>query len=139
VNLAEQLDVSRRINLPEEDKMFVIRHKQSGYALNVASGDLGILKYDGGTDGQHVTFVAAEEGDAFMLRSAGGLYVSAKYRVSLMQGTEFPEENGGSLLRVEFAEGGSYYIRTVNGLMGTVNSKVYSNRASSNLSEWLLE
>ena len=139
VNLAEQLDVARRINLPEEDKMFVIRHKQSGYALNVASGDLGILRYDGGTDGQHVTFVAAEEGDAFMLRSAAGLYVSAKYGVSLMQGTELPEENGGSLLRVEFAESGAYYIRTANGLMGTVNTRVYSNRPTSNLSEWLLE
>ena len=140
VNLLKQLDVASKINLPEEDKLFVVKFKQNGYALSVASDDISILGYDRKNEGQRIAFVIYGENSDLKMRSAAGLFVAAKTGNASMYGTD-ASENGIALV-VEPA-GDVFYICTTNGYLGVVYEdgvqRVYSDMERSDYVKWTLE
>ena len=141
VNLAKQIDVASKVKMPEENKPFIIKYKQIGYALNVTSEDVNIVEYDRKNNGLHMTFMAAGDAPSVALCSSSGLFATAEAGVSAMYGTEICGD--GAVLAFEPADDG-YYIRTANGYMGVVVSsdgtlRVYSDKVRSESQKWIIE
>lgn len=141
VNLAKQMAVAAKVKMPEKDKLFMIKYKQTGDALNVTSDDLNIIEYNRKNSGQHMTFVVAGEEPFVALRSSDSLFVTAEVGVNAMCGEE--AYGDGAVMAFEPAADG-YYIRTVNAYMGVVVSsdetlRVYSDRVRSENLKWVIE
>lgn len=148
VNLSEQLEKARKQQLPSADKMYAIRHKASGYYLNVQADELSIASRDENQKAQHYTFTATGDGNGVYLKAANGLYVmlgSENHWTMVGQATVTDERNARFDVK---AAGDHWYLYTVSGLLGTDkvtdHSIVYADKHETNpdqvvRSEWVFE
>lgn len=148
VKLAEQLETAQKQQLPPSDRMFLIRHKSSGYYLDVVADRLCVTTLEDDDKGQHYTFEATDEGNGVYLKAESGLYVMLGTVNSwTMVGQETITDERKARFEVAVADG-HYYLYTVNGLLGTDdvtdNSTVYANKREGYpdevmRSEWIIE
>lgn len=148
VNLANLLSDAKQKNMPDSNKAYIIRHKQSGLVLNVSKDSLKITEYGSGNDYRHFTFVPGEDMNKVYLKSLSGLYASISTAIywNILGVTDITDE---SLVSNEIDCMGDYYrIRTTHGIMGTNllenNSKVYNDKSENDAdamtrAEWLIE
>lgn len=147
VNLAEQLAVAKVKNMPGRNQRFVIRHKMSGYCLNVAADRLSIRTLID-ADSQHFAFEPINDGNGVCLKADNGLYVMLGESNSwTMVGQTVITDKDKATMQVSVV-GDGYRIYTMNGLLGTDavddNSKVYANKREGHAdevarSEWQFE
>lgn len=147
VNLAKQLDNTRKMILPSVSQQYVICHKSSGYYLNILPNKLSVLSEDKKSEAQHFTFEATGSGNGVFLKSADGLYVMLGTTNSwTMLGQEYINDERRATFNVSRQED-CYRIYTMNGLLGTdaitENSTVYANKREGYpdeevRSEWLI-
>lgn len=148
VNLAEQLAVAQRQQLPSSDKRYVIRHKSSDLYLTITDKQLSLGVPDDSNKGQHYSFEATENGNGVYLKADNGLYVAlGTTNSSTMVGQEVITDESRATYHVSI-EDDCYRIYTLNGLLGTnattEGSKVYANKRESVAeevmqSEWFIE
>lgn len=148
VNLSKQLDTSRKVILPKETDVYIIRHKSSGYYLNITDSKLCILTSVLGDENQRFRFEHIDNDNRVLMKSEAGLYI--------MLGTEnsWTMIGNGNITDKQRAtfniirHGDSYRIYTINGLLGTdattEKSIVYANKRigyydEEMRSEWVLE
>lgn len=147
VNLAEQLAMAKKKNMPGANRRYVIRHKISGYSLNVEADKLSVNALVD-ADCQHFAFEPASDGNGVYLKADNGLYVMLGESNSwTMVGQTVITDEDKATMQVSVV-GDSYRIYTVNGLLGTDavddGSKVYADKREGYAdevarSEWLFE
>lgn len=148
VRLSEQLLKAQKQNLPGTDKSFVIRHKSSGYYLDIVPDKLSVTAFDKKNEAQQFTFEPTGEGNGVYMKSASGLYVMLGNVNSwtMVGQTEITSEDKATF---NVTTMGDYqHIYTINGLLGTdaidENSTVYANKHEDRpdevmRSEWIIE
>lgn len=148
VQLANQLEVAQTQQLPIEEKKFVIRHKSSGYYLDIVADRLCVTTLVDNELGQHYTFEATGDGNGVYLKAESGLYVMLGTVNSwTMVGQKTITDEARATFNVSVSDG-HYYLHTMNGLLGTDevvdNSIVYANKREGYpdevmRSEWIIE
>ena len=148
VNLAAALDQARKVNVPSAAKQYVLRHKDSGYVLNLTADRASVLPYDSESADQHFVIEHSGVEDVYYLKSANGLYLSIGTSDSWnMYGFESVFDHAKAGLAFVPMDG-FYRINAKNGLMGTTylesDSKVYGDKIEANIGikaycDWLLE
>ena len=148
VNLTAQLSEARKVNVPSAEQQYVLKHRDSGYVLNLTVSKASIQSYDHNSPAQHFVIEQSEKADMFFLKSENGLYLSLGISDSWnMYGYESIEsESNAGLTFMPMI--GYYRINAKNGLLGTTyltpDSKVYGDKMESNIGvkafcDWLLE
>ena len=148
VNLAAALAAAQKVNVPLETQQYVLRHRNSGFVLNLTSERASIKSYDSESAGQHFVFEKSDAENKYYLKSADGLYLSLGTSDSWnMYGYENIYDSSRAGLAF-VAMDGCYRINAKNGLLGTsylvADSKVYGDKMEFNLGtsahcDWLLE
>lgn len=147
VNLAQQLEEARKQNLPDSQQLYTLRHKSSGYYLNIAE-KLSIASPDNKELGQCYTFEPTDGDNGVFIKAATGVYLMLGTTNSwTMTGDETVTDKERATFNVNVSAN-CYYIYTRNGLLGTdaitENSTVYANKRESFAdevlrSEWIIE
>lgn len=148
VNLAEQLSAAKKKNLPKSSQRYVIRHKRSGYYLEVKPERSCVTSLVNENENQHFTFEPASSGNGIYLKTGNGLYVMLGDMNSwTMVGQEIIRNESKATLDVSVV-GDCYRIHTINGLLGTDaisdNSTVFADKhegvpEEEARSEWFIE
>ena len=148
VNLAKQLAAAQTKNLPDVKQKYVIRHKSSGYYLDIVEDRLSITTLNNANAGQQFSFEPTGNGYGVYLKSASGLYVALGTTNSwTMIGQEVITDETRATYDVSVS-GECYRIYTLTGLLGTDatidNSTVYANKHADRpdevtRSEWVIE
>ena len=148
VNLANQLAESQKQILPLPGSQYVIRHKSSGYYLDIVADKLSVTTHNNYDEDQQYTFEYTGEGNGVYLKSNNGLYVMlGSVNSWTMVGQESITNKAKSTFNVSVT-GDCYRIYTVNGLLGTDDiidgSTVYANKREGYpdeemRSEWVIE
>lgn len=148
VNLATALDAAKKVNEPVATQQYVLKHRNSGYVLNLTSQRASINSYDSESPEQHFVFEKSEVENRYYLKSVNGLYISIGTSDSWnMYGYESVYNSSKAGLTF-VAKDGYYRVNAMNGLLGTTyldaDSKVYGDKKETNLGvsahcDWLLE
>ncbi|MBR5456584.1 MAG: CotH kinase family protein [Bacteroidaceae bacterium] len=148
VNLSAALDIAQKVNEPVATQQYVLKHRDSGYVLNLTSQRASINFYDSESPEQHFVFEKSEVENRYYLKSLSGLYLSLGTSDSWnMYGYENIYDSARARLAF-VAKDGYYRINSKNGLLGTTyleaDSKVYGDKMEMNLGvsaycDWLLE
>ena len=146
-NLASQLAIAKRQQMPAEGAKFVIRHKASGNLLSVEKGILSIIQTDVVAAEQCYVFEPFDNNEKVYLKTANGLYVSlGSTDGSVMIGDDDVAEDQRAAMTIVVG-GDGYIFNTTMGLMGTDgenNGKIYANNRLEDStdvknSEWVIE
>ena len=148
VNLAKQLTVAQTKYLPDAKQKYVIRHKSSGYYLNIVEERLSITTFNDANTGQQFSFEPTGSGNGVYLKSGSGLYVALGTTNNwTMVGQEVVTDQDRATYDVAVS-GDCYRMYTLTGLLGTDatsdNSTVYANKHADRpdevtRSEWIIE
>lgn len=148
VNLAEQLAKAQAQNMPDAKKLYVIRHKSSGFYLDIVADKLSVAALDDYDGGQQFTFEPTGNGNGVYLKSSSGLYVMLGTVNSwTMVGQDNVDDEARATYNIAVTDD-CYRIYTMTGLLGTdateENSTVYANKREGYpdemmRSEWVIE
>lgn len=148
VNLIEQLAAAQMKNIPETDRRYVIRHKSSGYYLDIENDLLCVTARNEGDAGQCFAFESVGHGNGVYMRADNGLYMMlGDMNNWTMVGQEFVVDEAKATFDVDIVDD-SYRIYTIMGMLGTdaiwENSTVYADKrvgySDEELrSEWIIE
>ncbi|MBQ5730987.1 MAG: CotH kinase family protein [Bacteroidaceae bacterium] len=148
VNLAAALSAAQKVNEPVATQQYVLKHRNSGYVLNLTSQRASINSYDSESPEQHFVFEKSEVENRYYLKSVNGLYLSLGTSDSWnMYGYDGVYDSARAGLTF-VAKEGYYRINAKNGLLGTTyleaDSNVYGDKMEMNLGisaycDWLLE
>lgn len=148
VNLANQLAEAQKQQLPKAGEQYVIRHKSSGYYLDIVADKLSVTTHNNNDVDQQFTFEYTGDGNGVYMKSNNGLYVMLGTVNSwTMVGQETITNKAKATFNV-MVTGDCYRLYTVNGLLGTDaiidGSTVYANKREGYpdevmRSEWIIE
>lgn len=148
VNLAEQLAAAQVKNMPEANRRYVIRHKSSGYYLDIESNLLSVAARNEGDAGQCFAFEWVGSGNGVYMKADNGLYVMLGDMNSwTMVGQEYVGDEAKATFDIAIMAD-CYRIYTITGILGTdaiwENSTVYANKRvgypdEEARSEWIIE
>ena len=147
VNLAEQLTAAQQKTMPDAGRSYVIRHKISGYYLDVETDNLRITTLLDDDKSQRFTFEQTSNNGIY-LKAENGLYVMlGNANGWSMIGQTFIADEAKATFDISIKDG-SYRIYTINGMLGTdvinENAAVYGDKHENNpdhvsRAEWILE
>lgn len=148
VNLANALESARVLNVPSPMQQYVLRHRDSGFVLNVTTENVCIGTYEPENNSQHFIFEPSSEDGKYRIKSCNGLYVSlgTMNQWHMYGYQEIYNENNAAFTILPMDD--HYRINAVNGVFATTytdeGSKVYGNKHETQLGrnafgEWLLE
>ena len=147
VNLAEQFARAQQKNMPDANQSYVIRHKKSGYYLDIKPDRLSITTLLDDDASQRFHFEQAADNGVY-LKAENGLYVMlGNTNAWTMVGQTFIADEAKATFDISIIDG-SYRIYTINGILGTdannEHSAVYGDKHESNAdhvsrAEWIIE
>lgn len=147
VNLAEKLARAQQKIMPDANHSYIIRHKKSGYYLDIESDGLRITSLINNDASQRFHFEQAADNGVY-LKAENGLYVMlGNTNAWTMVGQTFIADESKATFDVSIMDG-SYRIYTINGILGTdANndySAVYGDKHENNAdhvsrAEWIIE
>ena len=147
VNLAKQLAQAQQKVMPDTNCRYTIRHKISGYYLDIETNKLCVTKLVNKDASQRFSFEQAGNNGVY-LKADNGLYVMlGDTNGWTMVGQTSISNKAKATFEVSIV-GDCYHIYTINGLLGTnditENSTVYGDKYASNpnnvtRAEWIIE
>lgn len=148
VRLAEQLAAAQVKRLPDANQTYMIRHKSSGYYLNIVADRLSVSPIDKVDTGQQFRFEPTGKGNGVYLKSGSALYVVLGTSNSwTMMGEESITDEYRATYDVTVSAD-CYYFHTATGLLGTdvstADATVFADKREEYpnevlRSEWVIE